>query len=123
MKLLTIGTLALAAFTATMHAESLKVEIPFDFTAGGRSLPAGTYSIQSDSMSKTPNFVLVGNGKVVSILTTKHQLNFDYRDPGVKFSCAAAGCVLSEIRTSSYRAKLSAPPAQHVEFIAMNRGN
>lgn len=44
---LALGVSLLGALTTVAHAESFSVEVPFAFEAGGKSFPAGAYTVDS----------------------------------------------------------------------------
>jgi hypothetical protein len=44
---LTLAASLMGALTTVAHAESFSIDVPFAFEAGGKNLPAGTYSVDS----------------------------------------------------------------------------
>jgi hypothetical protein len=61
MKRIIAMAFCLASLVAASHASAqnhiVKADIPFDFTAGGKLLPAGTYLVTSDTAS--PNVIQI----------------------------------------------------------------
>jgi hypothetical protein len=50
---LALAVAAVAAFTPNSAKAETSVQVPFSFTAAGRSLPAGRYIVAHDSLSDT----------------------------------------------------------------------
>jgi hypothetical protein len=44
---LVLAVSLMGALTTVAHAESFSIEVPFAFEAGGKSFPAGTYTVDS----------------------------------------------------------------------------
>ncbi len=109
--LLNLTLLASGLLTAAgAHAESLRVRIPFAFTASGTKLPAGEYSIRE--MSGNPTVLLIaGSGPGARAMvfarvtgravTTGNPLIFE--DEG------SDGMVLVNVRTSEAWFELGTP--------------
>jgi hypothetical protein len=81
-----VSSAALPAFAGQL-AEPLRVDVPFIFTAGNQTLPAGSYLIVQNDMHVV---TLLGNGKSVTLVGTagsgatgnKTSLSFDHTSKG-----------------------------------------
>ncbi len=62
---LLIGTILTAGLG--LHAETLKLTVPFAFTAGGKTLPAGSYTMNADSGL----LMIQGASETVSVIVTR----------------------------------------------------
>ena len=73
VKTAVIGMSVLLASAATAQADTLDVKIPFAFTVGAKTLPAGAYRIERDTLT-APYVVLIrgehGNTAQIMVETT-----------------------------------------------------
>jgi hypothetical protein len=63
-----VAVLALGSVHA-QDSRPLKVTIPFDFTAGNRTLPAGEYTVKSMNISGT--LAVVGRGSALALVNSQ----------------------------------------------------
>jgi hypothetical protein len=90
----------LAGAPAYAQAGSMKAKIPFEFTAGGKVLPAGEYRIVA-----TPHRVDIqdAKGNKVAVLLANE---ISSRSPGAEaeviFHCYREQCFLSEVWSPDY---------------------
>jgi hypothetical protein len=95
-----LATLSLAAVSLTAQSKPLKVSVPFNFVAGGKTLPAGEYRVQTDR----PNLVLIQSmdSKSNMNLLTHSAQNTQMSGVGaLKFNRYGDRYFLSEIWTGS----------------------
>ena len=91
-----ILTLIAFAGTALASQSPIQVKVPFAFTAGANSLPAGTYTIEDFGS----NCVLIrGVGKSAFVLDKSALMNAAYSGKvSLKFDRTSAGYVLESIQ-------------------------
>lgn len=109
--------LGLAAFAAAAHgqaADQVVVDIPYDFVASGKTLPAGTYKITRVN-HLSPNQLVLTNAKTGSGVLLLADLLEQARDeqPRLAFEVVGGQHVLSSIETADhiFRFPLSASAA------------
>ena len=96
--LTTVSLLALLALASAygQTGMTLHANVPFDFEAGGKTLPAGTYQFRPTS----GNFLEISNATTsvakVMIITTLSGFSF-FRDAGLVFNSYEGKHVLAEI--------------------------
>jgi len=93
--------LAVAAFAG--DSDRLIINIPYDFVANGKSLPAGTYTVRR--LSNTEQFALAissrENGKTVYVLSNEVAAA-SHVDPSVTFLVSGDQHFLTTIKTAEH---------------------
>ena len=85
----------LAAVTASAQAGGVKANIPFDFTAAGKTLPAGQYMLIADSNQVT---IEDAKGRAVAMILANHTAERSAGATGqVVFHCYRYRCFLAEL--------------------------
>jgi hypothetical protein len=93
LSLFTLGVAALPA--AASDAETLRVTVPFDFTAGPATLPAGDYVI---SQQIDGRFLTIGGRKGGAIIMTMPQgTQGDLKASTLTFERTSKGAMLLEV--------------------------
>ena len=103
---------ALALVPVRAQSNSLvRVQVPFAFTAGGKTLPAGTYTIEQTSESGLMMVHAVAGGQAAAVMTVPVVTNAD-TDPGARFITVAGHKYLDRIEMTdgSVRAVLAHSP-------------
>lgn len=126
------AALAICAFAATqanaMNMPQLKVDIPFEFTVSGKTLPAGTYSlVLSPAPSGMPTFVMRNERtrKGVYVVTSQREkADANNNRAQVSFTCAAGDCYFREIKvpgSDNFLTSTPKPtPAKTEKLISLN---
>lgn len=67
-----LASVFLLAASGAARASIIEAKVPFDFVAGGRVMPSGTYRIEADNMDSSVLLIRgeKGNHAAVFILTT-----------------------------------------------------
>ena len=80
VKAAVIGMGVILASAATAQAETIDVKIPFAFTVGTKTLPAGEYRIERDIL-RAPSVVLIRgeHGNTAQVMVETMPLNSDLR--------------------------------------------
>jgi hypothetical protein len=103
----------MAAATLTASAESLKVEIPFTFHAGGAVMASGSYTINRLSSNGPVVLRLTNNETSNGILMISHYRPDASREwvaagqPRLSFQCAGKLCQLTTIWTPGERTAMN----------------
>jgi len=93
--------------SAGIHAEALRVRVPFAFTASGTKLPAGEYSITE--IAGSPTVLLIrGDGARALVFARASGVASDGGLP-VTFEEGSAGMTLVSVRTAGSAFELSNP--------------
>ena len=99
------ATLALAVAAGAQHLPAVSVNVPFDFVAGGKQLPAGRYNVRRvRSDSETSLLIRSEDGREAAIILT----NTGETNPG------AAAFVFRQHSESYFLAEVSMPGAASV---------
>ena len=100
---LMLAAIALAAAPGLASAQQLKAEIPFGFRAQGTMVPAGTYTLKTDSTGGVPKFLLRSVASGYSILLA-NAIQGDPKKaweatgaPVMEFECGDSGCALNRL--------------------------
>ena|SRR5207302_129763 len=98
MKNLTNMMIAAAALVVTAgmaKAQVIKAEVPFAFHVGGKLMPAGEYSVNSQSGASGQVFNLVNADAHSSVYAMPYQINSSRGgDAKLIFECSGANCAL-----------------------------
>ena len=98
MKNLTNMMIAAAALVVTAgmaKAQAIKAEVPFSFHVGGKLMPAGEYSVNSQSGPSDRVFNLVNADAHSSVFTLPYQIDANKGgDAKLVFECSGANCAL-----------------------------
>jgi hypothetical protein len=126
------AALAICAFAATqanaMNLPQLKVDIPFDFTVSGKTLPAGTYSlVLSSAPTGMPTFVMRNERTrkgVYVVMSQREKADATNHQAQVSFACTAGDCYFREIKVPGSDNFLTPTPkrnpAQTEKLISLN---
>jgi len=94
-----LGLVSLAALAGLARAESLSIAVPFAFTAAGKTLPAGSYTIDTGSG------ILLIHGATAAesaaFQASASGLTAPGTKPGLIFNRTAEGAVLSSVNMDS----------------------
>ena len=106
-----VGVAGLTIPAKAQKIDPLFVKIPFQFVAGGQTLPAGEYSV-SRLRYETPGFLLLSSREngVFVVLRAQSQDSANDR-PKVAFVTVDNQHVLSGLETADYAYTLSVPSA------------
>jgi hypothetical protein len=100
---LMLAAIALAAVAGVASAQQFKAEIPFGFRAQGTMVPAGTYTVTTDTTSGSPSFLLRSVASGISILLVNAipgDPNKAWESSGaavLEFECGDSGCALNRL--------------------------
>ena len=61
--------LATAFFVVSAHAQTIKSNVPFDFSVSGKTYKAGKYSVKVDSANASTAMLLDAKGKMLATLS------------------------------------------------------
>ncbi|MBI4906817.1 MAG: hypothetical protein HY820_24525 [Acidobacteria bacterium] len=91
---------AAATMTVAAHAQDLRANVPFDFNAVGKRMPAGTYVLTPDKGTMPMNGYVVRNlADKTSVFAVSNRTISN--QPGTEakliFRCASGTCALAEI--------------------------
>jgi len=94
--------LSLAGLSATVRAEdgNVAVAVPFEFVAGGQTLPSGTYTISSTS-SGSSALILSGRGHSVLLFAAGFNDYSDLNKARLSFQNVDGKNLLSQVTTSA----------------------
>ena len=96
----------LFAFAFTMNAQSFEtLHVPFAFTAGRTSLPAGDYSIKPSGDSGVLIIRGIGTGASVAVITMNVAAPVN-ENPGVIFARHGSEVVLTSVRLGGGMSRL-----------------
>lgn len=95
--------LSLAGLGNTAHAQesTLVVTVPFEFVAGGTTLPAGRYTIHSGSSQSDFALSISGRGGSAVMLATSFDDHSDLNKLRLNFQFVDGKHLLSEVTTSA----------------------
>lgn len=97
------GTLGMAQ---AQSADYLKVNVPFDFVAGNKALPAGAYELRRVN-DRDPNLLRISNANGdSSLIYVTHSSSLDSENTRFIFSDYGEHYVLTSLRTTREDAKL-----------------
>lgn len=133
-KLAVTSAVIALAFMSTANAESMRVNVPFDFHAGQVTLPAGTYQVETTPASPLIKLSQL-DGKYTCLLMTKRyggpaqpdrkSLVFNQHGTTYFLSRVAAGGVRgsAEVYTSPAEREYSKaqPAAKETVYVASGR--
>ena len=112
-----VALVGFAAFAITAHGQTptldqLVVKIPFEFVAGGKTLPAGEYQVRR--LSNDPGFLLLSNyeDRANAIVLPVEREESRRGKPQLSFETADNRHFLSQIDTSDYVYNLQVPHAE-----------
>jgi hypothetical protein len=96
---------------ATVNAQDLKANIPFQFRANNANLPAGEYTINSvgaigGHIYRVHN---IGTRQSVLVLVRSALSSKAGEDPRLVFVCKSEACALSQLWTADAGYQLSTP--------------
>lgn len=97
-RMLAVG-MALAA-SAAVYAQTsttLRVDVPFAFSASGKMMPAGTYLLAQEQ--KVSAVWIKGNRSMIAITTGHLAPKSEYEQPRLVFECYGSECFLQQIWT------------------------
>jgi len=97
-----LALLSLAGLSATARAEdgNVAIAVPFEFVAGGQTLPSGTYTISSTS-SGSSALILSGRGHSVLLFAAGFNDYSDLNKARLSFQNVDGKNLLSEVTTSA----------------------
>jgi hypothetical protein len=112
-RITSIALFALVSFVTigsiSAQERAVKATVPFDFTVGGKLVPAGTYTISSDS----PNRILIRNGdRHVAIFSTAYADGKQSETGKLVFNKYGNQYFLSEVLCSSVDMSLEIPTSK-----------
>jgi hypothetical protein len=96
-----LALLSVAGLGATARAEdgSVAVTVPFEFVAGGQTLPSGRYTISSIGSGSA--LKLSGQGRSAVLLPTSFNDNSGFTDTRLSFQRVDNNNLLSRVTTSA----------------------
>ena len=118
------AVLVLASAANAQTARGIEVQIPFDFVAGQKQLPAGSYTVRRIRLDSETALLIKGKGAAAVVLTSKGEDNpegasLTFRQHGERYFLAA----ISMPGTASVRelAKAGAERAAERELTAQTQ--
>jgi hypothetical protein len=96
-----LALLSVAGLAATARAEdgSVAVTVPFEFVAGGQTLPSGSYTISSTASGSA--LILSGQGRSAVLLPTAYADNSGFTNARLSFERVDNNNLLSRVTTSA----------------------
>ena len=105
-----IAAAAMTVAAGAAAAQTLKAEIPFNFRAGEKMMPAGTYTVINNSQLTGSNVFRLSNpGRKTAVLVVPTGAEDpkkswrEARTPVLEFECAASSCSLATLWSGSGR--------------------
>ena len=113
--LLSFATLA-GIGSASAQNQAVQATVPFDFTVGGRLLPADTYKVTAPSAGLV---MIQGSDKHVAVLTATLPANNDGRSSKLVFDKYGDQYFLHEVRCSSVSMNVRIPTSNQEKRVQL----
>ena len=100
---LVLATAAFLAASVAASAQTLKADIPFAFMAGGKAMPAGTYTLTGGEGQQRFVISNAGSHDAIILLTQggrDPEKSWEGKDGVLQFLCGD-GCVLDRVWTNT----------------------
>jgi hypothetical protein len=115
-RITTIALLTLASFVTvgsiSAQERAVRANVPFDFTVGNKLVPAGTYTISSESV-RSPNVVVIRNGdQRIAIMSSAFAADNQSKQSVLVFTRHGDQYFLHEILCSSRDMNLQLPASK-----------
>lgn len=109
---------------AAAMAQDLKGTVPFDFTASGRTMPAGKYEFRRINTSPTWLMRHVATGRMIAVMSNGPTAPRESsRVPALEFRCAGESCSIAGLygqgQHTGYAFKTSPAPNPAVEVATL----